>query len=145
MRRFWQGSPDHRGTPEAPGRVVTLVPETGHQCWGVAYELDGRTTSEIITELDIREQGGYERDNVTVITPQGKLPALVYVARPSNESWLGPAPTNLMASHIASCEGPSGSNAQYLFELADSLREMGVDDPHVFELDSAVRSLLTTQ
>lgn len=36
--------------------------------------------------------------------------------------------------------GPSGPNRDYLYNLADFLRGVGVDDAHVFELEQRVRA-----
>ena len=53
-RRFWQGSHDHRGTPEAPGRVVTLVELAGAVCDGVAFRVPGADAETILERLDCK-------------------------------------------------------------------------------------------
>ena len=40
-----------------------------------------------------------------------------------------------MAEQIRRSAGPSGTNMEYLRELAAALRELGIDDPHVFGLE----------
>ncbi len=141
-RRFWQGSPDHRGTEERPGRVVTLVREPAASTWGAAYLLSPETAEHVFDALDVREAGGYERHGVAVLPDDGGVPidATVYVATPQNPHYLGPAPLEEMARHIARSHGPSGPNDEYLLELDDSLRGHGVVDGHVRALARAVRA-----
>ena len=43
-----------------------------------------------------------------------------------------------MVSQIRRCVGPSGTNVEYVVELASALRDLNVRDPHVFELAALV-------
>ncbi|PIO57360.1 ChaC-like protein, partial [Teladorsagia circumcincta] len=58
-RRFWQLSPDHRGTPEKPGRTVTLVPDEKSVCWGIAFKVAEENVVSTRKYLDFREKAGY--------------------------------------------------------------------------------------
>ncbi len=146
-RRFWQGSTDHRGVPEAPGRVVTLIREPGARCLGMAYLLREQDRAEVLAHLDHRERGGYERVDVPLElengcfadTETGEAPrATLYLATPSNRNYLGPAPTAAIAAQIWDARGPSGANPEYLIELARFLRDHGAQEPHVFEIERAL-------
>ncbi|MEY2937318.1 MAG: hypothetical protein RL033_8067 [Pseudomonadota bacterium] len=137
-RRFWQGSTDHRGLPGAPGRVVTLVAEPQLACWGVAYRLDPGAAESILRHVDHREQGGYERHVVDFHCADGarsgSWPALLYVARPDNPSYLGPAALTDIAQQVRSSVGPSGTNLEYVLKLHAALTALHIVDEHVAEL-----------
>jgi cation transport regulator ChaC len=136
-RRFWQGSTDHRGRPEAPGRVVTLTAEPAGTCWGVVYRVAAETCDEVLRALDHRERGGFDRHDVKVTPRQpgrDSIRALTYVATRDNPNYLGPAPLARIADQVRRSCGPSGHNVEYVLRLAESLRALGVADAHVSEL-----------
>jgi len=130
-RRFWQGSHDHRGVPEDPGRVVTLIESPSAKCQGRAFLIEPK----VFEHLDFREKNGYQRHDLTIHFSDGHEPGVVYLAPIGNHAFLGDAPVEEIAAQIRQARGPSGSNADYLRQLARSLRELNEDDPHVFELE----------
>jgi cation transport regulator ChaC len=140
-RRFWQGSHDHRGMPDAPGRVVTLIPDPAGHCDGIAYLVE----HAVFDHLDHREKNGYERFDVVlrIDGDPSSAAGIVYIAPAGNHAYLGPAPLAEMARQVLESRGPSGANAEYLYALAQALRELDADDRHVFELETLVRSLPT--
>ncbi len=137
MRRLWQGSPDHRGVPEAPGRVVTLVPAPGEVTGGLAYRIDPAWKAETLAELDAREQAGFVREVLPLTDAPGQAPfahGLTYVAGPGNAHFLGPLPERELAAWVATRRGPSGPNREYVVRLHDALRALGVEDAHLAEV-----------
>lgn len=138
QRRFWQGSHDHRGTPEAPGRVATLVEAPGVDCMGMAY----RITPAVFGHLDHREKNGYMRFSTPMRFADGHEEAgLVYIATADNAAWLGEASIDAIARQVLVSHGPSGANVDYVLKLAESLRELGADDAHVAAIEARLHAL----
>jgi cation transport regulator ChaC len=141
VRRFWQGSTDHRGVPGEPGRVVTLVASPGSRCAGIAYRLPDGEREAILAHLDDRERGGYARHVVDVHAAHSTtFRALVFIATEANPEYLGPAPVLEIADQIRRARGPSGPNVEYALRLAEALRALDADDSHVFEIAEALAS-----
>ena len=118
--------------------------------WGVAYEVeDSVWHAEIEKQLDHREKGGYNQ-NITTFYPKNDdtqenstktFDVIAYIGKVTDKQYAGPAPLDEMAKTILVSVGPSGPNKEYLYNLADSLKDLGVIDEHVQELDRAVKKL----
>jgi len=138
QRRFWQGSHDHRGTPESPGRVLTLVESANARCFGVAY----RVTEQVFDHLDHREKNGYLRLIIDIQFADGESKrGVLYIAKPDNAAFLGEATDRVIAQQIFASTGPSGRNRDYVYLLADALREFDEHDCHVFTIDTLLKEM----
>ncbi|KAI1844297.1 hypothetical protein JX265_007864 [Neoarthrinium moseri] len=157
VRRFWQASQDHRGTPEAPGRVVTLIERSfwasladahdsaPEKVWGTAYRIEASHVAEVKEYLDIREINGYTI-HYTPFHPADGSPSirtLVYIGTPDNDQFTGPQEPQALAEHIYRSEGPSGLNRDYLLGLEKALNELSPEsgDAHVTDLSDRLREI----
>lgn len=118
--------------PSDPGRVVTLIESPAERCYGRAFLVD----QETFAHLDQREKNGYERYRLPIHFADGSVPGVVYVAPVDNFAYLGEASIEEIVAQVRRSSGPSGRNGDYVIELARALRQLGVDDPHVFAVEA---------
>ncbi|XP_046647979.1 uncharacterized protein LOC124337992 [Daphnia pulicaria] len=157
---------DQQGTLEkagVPGFYSTSNPqEIQAMVWGVAYQIGAQDVEKVSKYLDYREKDGYQR-TVTTFHPhcnhQPQEPEQItpfvlefYLATSDNPFYTGQESMDKIARQIVSASGPSGTNREYLYQLATAVRQLVMDDnlpdaipqhgdPHLFELENLVRAL----
>jgi len=162
VRRFALKSFDHRGTPENPGRVVTIIhkEDWDRMCisaedapeedivWGVAFTIDPAYVEEVRDNLFKRETD-YAVETLDVYTCDNGIERVIiqeaccYISRPDNPSFIQSEPLDALALHIWRSVGPSGANKDYLYQLAESMRALAPAsyDAHLFTLEYKIRQL----
>lgn len=130
-RTFNQCSYDHRGTPDYPGRVLTLRKDVLRECHGVAFEVSDPHWADTLAYLDHREKGGYTRTRVDVMIEGHSVSAVSYIAPPGNPHDAGCESIEEIVAVIHRAHGPSGSNREYLLALMHALTQSKITDPYL--------------
>ncbi|KAL4503060.1 hypothetical protein ABPG72_014289 [Tetrahymena utriculariae] len=157
-RRFWQKSCDHRGTPENPGLVCTLLSDEEWQnygdnhengiVYGKVFRIDEKDKEEVLNELDFREKGGYSQIILNVYFQESdgneksgqvqKVQALLYKGNVDNPNFLSDKDirscVKKQAEIISKSIGPSGKNIEYLIKYYQYLKSIDKVDKYMEEL-----------
>ena len=171
IRRFWQQSTDHRGTPNNPGLVCTLISkkdiitlenkygvkyckfETDNKVQGRAYRIPDNQIEQVVKDLDFREKGGYSRmiTEINLVNSDGDIECvngLVYMARIDNPHFRYYSMDKCVPI-IATSIGPSGKNCDYLYELNKYFINNNINDEYIKTLTEKVKdyksSLMTSK
>jgi len=114
--------------------------------YGAAYEISNEDEVSVRHVLDVREKDGYTIIETSFYSNDNQEKdrlCYTYMAQSNNPFWGGDASLDHIAQQIAQAHGPSGSNREYLFKLADAIRAItSVNDEHLFTLDQLVKEIL---
>ena len=145
-RSFCMRSIHHRGTVEAPGLVLALDAADGAGCHGLGFRVALGAEDQTIAYLREREliSSAYlETEQVIALQGGAEVPALTYVIDPEHDQYCGGLPLEDQAGIIARAVGGRGPNTEYLFNTAQHLAELGIEDAELSWLTRRVREINT--
>ncbi|MEO1637955.1 MAG: gamma-glutamylcyclotransferase [Pseudomonadota bacterium] len=145
-RSFCMLSIHHRGTEEDPGLVLALDAEDGARCTGVAFEVAAQEEGAVLTMLREREliSSAYYEDTVPLVADDGReIEALAYIINRDHRQYCQ-FDLEKQAQMIAFAHGGRGLNAEYLFNTAAHLDQLGIKDADMAWLVTRVRDLTAT-
>jgi cation transport protein ChaC len=147
-RAFALSSVHYRGTPERPGLVLGLDWEPASACTGVALRIAAGEADEVrhyLAERELVSRAYFEVSHeITLLCPGpgegGCVDAICFILDRTHPQYVGGMALEDQAEVICGAAGPTGTNRDYLFNTVEHLRELGVEDPELFELERMVRA-----
>jgi cation transport protein ChaC len=137
-RRFclWQWR--YRGSRRNPGLMLAL--DRGGACRGVAYRVAAPDVRGKVKAVWKREMtgNGYVPRRVKLVTMQGPLRALTFVANRDGERYAGRMSDQVVADYIARACGDAGNSAEYLLKTVLKCEELGIHDHFLWRLQEMV-------
>lgn len=143
-RSFCMRSIHHRGTVDDPGLVLALDQAEGAHCDGVAYRVQTGAEDQTLEYLRAREliSSAYLEVQVDVHMKQGQsTQATCFVIDPEHEQYCGGLPLAEQARIIARSIGGRGPNWDYLYNTAQHLKDLGLEDPELEWLSREVAAI----
>jgi cation transport protein ChaC len=130
-----------RAMPDRPGLMLAI--EEGEGLTGVVHRIDRDAIEAETSVLWMREMlsGAYIPAWLECETPDGIVQAITFVINKAHDRYSGPVPIEEQARLIATAEGQAGNNRDYLYRCRGELQRMGVEDPYVEALFSAVTAM----
>lgn len=144
-RSFCMRSIHHRGTVADPGLVLALDAHPGARCLGLALAVPEGEEDAVVAYLREREliSSAYLERTETIVLADGReVRALTYVMDVTHGQYCGDLPLEEQAGVIAVAVGDRGPNTEYLFNTAQHLGELGIEDPDMEWLAVRVRDLI---
>jgi glutathione-specific gamma-glutamylcyclotransferase len=119
----------HRGTRERPGLVLGL--DRGGSCKGIGFKVDKAKRDEVVAYLRERElvTNVYIERQLKIRFRDGRIAtALGYTADRGHLQFAAGLTVDDAARIVATSEGKSGRNADYVANTVEHLKQLGIRD-----------------
>lgn len=143
-RSFCMRSIHHRGTDDHPGLVLALDAIEGAACQGLALRVEPGAEDATLAYLREREliSSAYLEKTCAITLQDGRsVEAVTYVIDADHVQYCGGLPLEEQAQIIATAVGGRGPNTEYLYNTAQHLSDLGLDDADLDWLVMRVRTL----
>lgn len=142
-RRSFCLGPDlrYRGSPDRPGRMLSMVQEDGADCVGLVIRM--RCADRLCAlEALLRKEPPFPPTWVTAQTPDGPVRAIAFTLARDSVAYVPEGSDAAMADMLATAVGTIGSMADYLLNTVTELESAGLHDPYIWRMQELVAKRL---